>query len=90
MRRKAALSAKAKATIREGISHGQKAIAGYQAVISDLSGDEDNGDAIKAIKIRINHARDMVAHFRSTLAADDEKAAAKILDTWAAADERRF
>jgi hypothetical protein len=90
MRKQTGLSAKSKAKIREGIGHGEKAIAGYQEVIADLSDDADNGDMIKSIKILANNARDVVAHFRSTLAADAEKAAAKVLDTWAAADVRRF
>jgi hypothetical protein len=90
MGQKTSLSAKGRAKAREGIAHGQKAIAGYQDVISDLSSDDDNADMIKAVKILMNGARDVVAHFRSTLAADAEKAAAKVLDTWAAADVRRF
>jgi len=84
------LPAARKAKVRDGIRHGELAITGYRKVLADLRGIGDCEAVIKGVEILMEEVIGLVRDCRSTLAASEEAAAAKLLDTWAAADERRF
>ena len=84
------LPAAMKAKLRDGARHGELAITGYRKVLADLRRVGDCDTLVKEVERLMSEVIGLVRDCRSTLAASEEAAAAKILNTWAAADERRF
>lgn len=81
-----------RALLKKALGHAEKAMACKRHVLADLRalGSDMDIETIRLAEKAATGTRQMAADLRAILADDDERKTARILNTWAAADERRF